>query len=190
MRRPYRTIGDVLRSPWAGLIPKEETPPQQNDRVLHSTKLEDRIYADLRNGDPAMDALEQAAGEKLRSFPALARDTYQSFYSLLPHRIEDGKLSAAARKFNGPILENMLQSEDYPTLKSICEGRELPAYEAGRRAPSIRWKGWRPLRKRPRKSLPHSWSGCARAAGRMMFWNRLSLPRPIPPRASRGKWRR
>lgn len=43
MRRPYRTIGDVLRSPWAGLIPKEETPPQQNDRVLHSTKLEDRI---------------------------------------------------------------------------------------------------------------------------------------------------
>ena len=77
-----------------------------------------------------MDALEQAAGEKLRSFPALARDTYQSFYSLLPHRIEDGKLSAAARKFNGPILENMLQSEDYPTLKSICEGRELPAYEA------------------------------------------------------------
>ena len=130
MRRPYRTIGDVLRSPWAGLIPKEETPPQQNDRVLHSTKLEDRIYADLRNGDPAMDALEQAAGEKLRSFPALARDTYQSFYSLLPHRIEDGKLSAAARKFNGPILENMLQSEDYPTLKSICEGRELPAYEA------------------------------------------------------------
>ena len=119
MRRPYRTIGDVLRSPWAGLIPKEETPPQQNDRVLHSTKLEDRIYADLRNGDPAMDALEQAAGEKLRSFPALARDTYQSFYSLLPHRIEDGKLSAAARKFNGPILENMLQSEDYPTLKSI-----------------------------------------------------------------------
>ena len=169
MRRPYRTIGDVLRSPWAGLIPKEETPPQQNDRVLHSTKLEDRIYADLRNGDPAMDALEQAAGEKLRSFPALARDTYQSFYSLLPHRIEDGKLSAAARKFNGPILENMLQSEDYPTLKSICEGRELqptrrprnlqpewaanwinfsPAW-AGRRAPSIRWKGWRPLRKGP-----------------------------------------
>ena len=63
MRRPYRTIGDVLRSPWAGLIPKEETPPQQNDRVLHSTKLEDRIYADLRNGDPAMDALEQARRE-------------------------------------------------------------------------------------------------------------------------------
>ena len=30
-----------------------------------------------------MDAVERAAGEKLRSFPALSRDVYQSFYSLI-----------------------------------------------------------------------------------------------------------
>lgn len=29
-----------------------------------------------------------------------------------------------------PILEHITQSEDYPTLKAVCEGRELPAYEA------------------------------------------------------------
>lgn len=29
-----------------------------------------------------------------------------------------------------PILEHITQSEDYPTLKEVCEGRELPAYEA------------------------------------------------------------
>ena len=36
----------------------------------------------------------------------------------------------AARKFNAPILDHIVQSEDYPALKSVCEGRELPAYEA------------------------------------------------------------
>ena len=40
------------------------------------------------------------------------------------------ELSVAARKFNAPILEHITQSGDYPTLKSVCEGRELPAYEA------------------------------------------------------------
>ena len=29
-----------------------------------------------------------------------------------------------------PILEHITQSDDYPTLKAVCEGRELPAYEA------------------------------------------------------------
>ena len=28
------------------------------------------------------------------------------------------------------ILDHITQSEDYPTLKTVCEGRELPAYEA------------------------------------------------------------
>lgn len=28
------------------------------------------------------------------------------------------------------FLDHITQSEDFPTLKSICEGRELPAYEA------------------------------------------------------------
>ena len=49
------------------------------DRVLRSTKLEDSIYEDLRGGDEALDAIEQAAREKLSSFPALSRDVYQPF---------------------------------------------------------------------------------------------------------------
>ena len=39
-------------------------------------------------------------------------------------------LTVAARKFNAPILEHITQSGDYSTLKTVCEGRELPAYEA------------------------------------------------------------
>ena len=129
MRKTYVTIGDVLCSPWASERPPEQKPAV-TDRVLRSTKLEDSIYADLRREDESLDAVEQAAGEKLRSFPALSRDVYQSFYSLLPRRREDAELSAAARKFNARILDHIVQSEDYATLKAVCEGRELPAYEA------------------------------------------------------------
>lgn len=126
--KPYRTFEDVLRSPWAAIEPPGEQ--LATDRVLRSTKLEDSIYADLRDGDDGLEQTEQGAAEKLPSFPALSRDVFQSFYSLMPRKNEDSTLSVAARKFNGPILEHITQSEDYPTLKTVCEGRELPAYEA------------------------------------------------------------
>ena len=129
MRKTYVSIEDVLRSPWVSERPTEQKP-SVTDRVLRSTRLEDSIYADLRGADEALDAVERTAGEKLRSFPALSRDVYQSFYSLMPRRREDAELSAAARKFNAHILDHIIQSEDYPTLKAVCEGRELPAYEA------------------------------------------------------------
>ena len=129
MLKPYRTVQDVLSSPWAQ-VQRVKRSPQQTDRVLRSTKLEDSIYRDLRMEDTGMDEIENSAGEKLRSFPALSRDIFQSFYSLMPRRNADDDLSVAARKINVPILEHITQSDDYPTLKEVCEGRELPAYEA------------------------------------------------------------
>lgn len=126
----FRTIDDVLRSPWASLTARRGPAEPLTDRVLLSTKLEDSIYTDLREGDDSLDQVECEAEKKLRSFPALARDVFQSVYSLLPRRMEESGLSAAARKFNAPILEQLTASEDYATLKSVCEGRELPAYEA------------------------------------------------------------
>lgn len=128
MLKPYQTIEDVLASPWVRQ-PKAKRM-ERTDRVLRSTKLENNIYHDLRAEDTTMDEIEQRAGEKLKSFPALSRDVFQSFYSLMPRRNDEAALSAAARKFNAPILEHITQSEEYPTLKEVCEGRELPAYEA------------------------------------------------------------
>lgn len=128
MLKPYRTIQDVLASRWVLSPPAERH--QKTDRVLRSTKLESSIYRDLRAEDAAMDEIEQDAGKKLKSFPALSQDVFQSFYSLVPRRNEETSLSVAARKFNAPILEHMTKSEEYPTLKEVCEGRELPAYEA------------------------------------------------------------
>lgn len=129
MIKTYRSIDDVLRSPWADL----RTPgkkPEQSDRVLKSTRLEDSIYADLRDGDGALDELEAASTSKLKTFPALSRDVYQSLYSLMPRKAPEETLSATARKFNANILDHVMEGDDYPTLKAVCEGRELPAYEA------------------------------------------------------------
>ena len=128
MRKIYRKIDDVLQSELASITPP--SVQDTTDRVLRSTKLEDSIYTDLRTGDGGLDQIEQDAEQKLASFPALSRDVFQSFYSLLPRRYGEEALSVAARKFNVPILDHITQSEDFPTLKAICEGRELPAYEA------------------------------------------------------------
>ena len=128
MMKKYHTIDDVLRSPWASLEPP--AAQETTDRVLRSTRLEDSIYADLREGDSGLDQIERNAEKKLQSFPTLSRDVFQSFYSLLPRRNSEESLSVAARKFNVPILDHITQSEDFPALKAVCEGRELPAYEA------------------------------------------------------------
>ena len=128
MRNAYRTIDDVLRSPLASFA--KGGHEARTDRILRSTRLEDGIYADLRAGDEAMDTVESEAGRKLSSFPALSRDVFQSFYSLLPKRNDGSDLTVLAQRFNRNILDHVTQSEDYPTLKTVCEGRELPAYEA------------------------------------------------------------
>lgn len=77
-----------------------------------------------------LDQIEQRVEKQLHTFPALSRDIFQSFDSLLPRRNPEDTVSSAARKFNAPILDHVMRSEDYPTLKSVCEGRELPAYKA------------------------------------------------------------
>ena len=127
MIKPFRTIADVLAAPW---VSRPVTVQAPSDRVLRSSKLEDMIYSELRAGDADMDTLETRGAEKMHTFPALSRDVYQSFYSLIQKRVDEQTLSATARKFNTRILDHVTAGEDYPTIKSICEGRELPAYEA------------------------------------------------------------
>lgn len=130
MRKAFRTIADVLRSPIVELAALRRKPAQKTDRVMRSSKLENSIYAELREDDAEMDVTENTAVQKLKSFPALSRDVFQSLYSLAPRRNDVDILTAAAQKFNAPILDHVVQQDDYLTLKNICEGRSLPAYEA------------------------------------------------------------
>lgn len=129
MRTYFRSLTDVMASPLAAAA-KAFSRGAGQSRVFKSTKLEDMVYQDLRRGDTGLDTLESACGEKLSTFPALSRDIYQSFYSLNVRRNDAGTLSETAKRFNAPILDEVMCGEDYPAIKAACEGRQLPAYEA------------------------------------------------------------
>ena len=130
LKRYFRTIQSVLDSRWGNFQYAGMPAAQKTDRVLQSSKLEDCIYRDLSRGDENLEAIQQEAAPKLDSFPALSRDIFQSFYSLLPKRTDADRLTAEAQKFNAKLLDHVTEDADYPAIKSICEGRELPAYEA------------------------------------------------------------
>lgn len=131
MKQYFRTIQNVMDSRWSNFQYAGIPLAQKTDRVLQSSKLEDCIYRDLSKDDENLEAIQQEAASKLHSFPALSRDIFQSFYSLFPKRTDADRLTAEAQKFNAKLLDHVTEdAEDYPTIKSICEGRELPAYEA------------------------------------------------------------
>ena len=130
LKRYFRTIQSVLDSRWGNFQYAGTPAAQKTDRVLQSSKLEDCIYRDLSRDDENLESIQQKAVPKLHSFPALSRDIFQSFYSLFPKRTDADRLTAEAQKFNAKLLDHVTEDTDYPTIKSICEGRELPAYEA------------------------------------------------------------
>ena len=128
MRKTFRTIEDVLNS---DITIKCKSPKKQGiDRILKSTRLEDKLYSEQRKGDANMDAVEAGCSVKLQTFPSLARDIYQSFYSLNIRHNDEDELSDTTKQFNRHILDDVMTGEDYPTIKSVCEGRQLPAYDA------------------------------------------------------------
>ena len=130
MKQYFRTVQSVLDSRWGNFQYTGTPAAQKTDRVLQSSKLEDCIYRDLSTDDENLEAIQQESTPKLHSFPALSRDIFQSFYSLFPKRTDADRLTAEAQKFNAKLLDHVTEDTDYPTIKSICEGRELPAYEA------------------------------------------------------------
>lgn len=130
MRTYFRSLSEVLGSPLAQKACYFQRGHAGSHRVLRSTKLEDAVYRDLRSGDDELDALEKGCGKKLSTFSALSRDIYQSFYSLNVRKQSEESISQQARRFNAPILEEVMGGEDYPTIKAACEGRQIPAYEA------------------------------------------------------------
>jgi len=128
MKKMFRSIDEVLRS---GITSNLAGAGASGiDRILKSTRLEDKLYADLRVDDQVLDEVEATCTAKLSSFPSLSRDVYQGFYSLSVRRNDEGALSDIAKRFNSHILDSIMNGDEYPTIKSVCEGRQLPAYDA------------------------------------------------------------
>ena len=132
MRRFYHSLADVLGAPIVQAAKAAVRPMSRQDRVLKSTRLEDMLYHELRAGDTGLEELEEACMERLPTFPALSRDVFQSVYSLNVRWNVEETLSPMAAQCNKFILEELMSSAEYPVLRSSCEGRQLPAYEAAK----------------------------------------------------------
>lgn len=129
MRRKFTSAADVIRS---GFAEQVLSTRRHGDRVLRSSRLEDKIYREHHEVDQETRDIEQYAQTQLSTFPALARDIFQSFYAFRQRPVDDTELSALARQFNKAILEEMMASDDFAAAKAACSGRELPAYDAAR----------------------------------------------------------
>ena len=102
-----------------------------NTHVLRSTRIEKMIYDERREQvKTGLDEVEAYGTAKLDTFPSLVQDMFMALYSLNPQRHEHNTLTTSAREFNVPLLDFVMDSDQYHTLKSLCEGRELIAYEA------------------------------------------------------------
>ena len=68
--------------------------------------------------------------EKLKTFDSLINDVFQSVYGLTPKFTAEEDMSALSKSFNKGILEDLMSDDNYSAIKSVCEGKELPAIGA------------------------------------------------------------
>lgn len=123
---PSLKMNDLFTS---GLLERMPVNPK-NHRVINNTRLEELVYRDIRSNSPELDTLEEKGLEKLESFKELVQDMFHSLYSINVSFREESELSTTARKFNRNILNKVMDSEEYPALKMLSEGRELESSAA------------------------------------------------------------
>lgn len=121
----FKSIEQILSS---DLIPDKKLP--KTDRVLKSTRIEKAIFDDLSEGVPELKEYERQGKQKLKSFDSLIEDVFQSIYGLNARYVEEDELSAISREFNKNILSDLMADSNYATIKSVCEGKELPSIGA------------------------------------------------------------
>ena len=73
---------------------------------------------------------EKQVQGKLPGISDLSRDVFQSLFSMNVKEKPEDVLSPMAKKFHRPILRQLMRSPVYPAIRAICEGNELPAYDA------------------------------------------------------------
>lgn len=129
-RTTFNSIDELRNSSYSEWL-LNSTTPRANTCVLQSTRLEDMIYSDLRGQIKiGLDEIETEALAKLDTFPSLIQDTFLALYSLNLRRIDIETLTSNARHFNVNLLDSIIANKRYSELKSLCEGQELPSYEA------------------------------------------------------------
>lgn len=129
MRDIFSSLSAFENSDFFRDFPKQT--PKRSDRVLRSLRIEDEIYKDARAPvEDILSGVELGCEDRLPVIRSLTRDVFQSFYSLNPRHVPEEELSPYARKISRHIMEEMMKSDDYAVIKTICEGKAYPAMEA------------------------------------------------------------
>ena len=123
----FRSIEEIL-SGLSTLTGTVDTP--KTDRVLKSTRIEQAIFDDLSGDADELASYEEQGSKKLKSFGSLVNDVFQSVYGLRPRYTDESQMTTLSREFNKGILTDLMADENYTAVKSVCEGKELPAIGA------------------------------------------------------------
>lgn len=124
-----KTIEELLSGDFSMLC-EEYRAKEKSNRILKSTKIEQAIYEDLYRDAGGLAEYERLGSQKLKTFDSLVNDIFQSVYGIKPKYRDEPEVSALAGKFNRNILDGLMSDENYSAIKSVCEGKELPAIGA------------------------------------------------------------
>lgn len=124
-----KTIEELLSGDFS-LICEKYRAKEKSNRILKSTKIEQAIYEDLHKDAEELAEYERLGNQKLKTFDSLVNDIFQSVYGIKPKYTDETEISALAGKFNRNILDSLMSDETYSAIKSVCEGKELPAIGA------------------------------------------------------------
>jgi len=125
---PIPTDNSYSPALWEQVIP--DAIEKVNTHVLWLLRIEQMIYSDLREQvKVGLDELEADGATQVDTFPSLIQDIFISLYSLSPRYNDPDTLTATTQHFNAPVLDNIINSEQYRAVKALCEGNALVAYE-------------------------------------------------------------
>lgn len=128
MRDRYRTEKDLpLAERWLeDYLLKRKNPI--SERLLLSTSLTDLIYNSFAEEEPIPDAMR--FGGQVPNIKSLAQDLFTALYSPVIRRKEEDTVKLRERLLNGPLFERCIRNDRFDYLKSLCEDKELPSYDA------------------------------------------------------------
>ena len=128
MRDRYRTEKDLpLAERWLEeYLLKRKSPI--SERLLHSTRLTDLIYNSFAKEEPIPDAMRLSA--QMPNMKSLAQDLFTALYSPVIRRQAENAVKPRERMLNKPLFERCIRNDRFDYLKSLCEDKELPSFDA------------------------------------------------------------
>lgn len=128
MRDRYRTEKDLpAAEQWLEEYLLTRTEPI-SERLLHTTRLTDLIYTSFAHEEPIPK--ETKFGKHGPNLNSLAQDLFAALYSPVLRRKEADSVKLRERMLNRPLFERCIRNDRFDYLKSLCEDKELPAYDA------------------------------------------------------------